>query len=634
MRVSNEMNANSNPILAGQFMIEMNGDIYIFGDSVYKIQKIFKPQEICFTPGMLNSWYGRFNLYSRRTHFSFNSTIAEGGIDVFVFGGKTLANSILDDLYIIHIPNNVNNQIPMACAKVEKPRRGERDWPSARFGHSSCIIANLMFVYGGMSAKNQLLNDLYVFDTSTRVWTEINVESMLPPPVYKHQAFSVNNQSFYIYGGQQAHETSNSIFRFDIMDKKWSLIEIVSDESRFPRASHQCLTAQGKLWIIGGSTNQQEHTGKKPKSFVRLMNLNDPGKRLPICDYLETRRREGYLCDLVFKLKDTKQNAESVDSISCILAHKCIIKARCSYLQNKVQSSSERISSHEFEGTFLEEELTIVDMTECCTNIFEKYIDYLYTGTIILSNSKEVNQFLEFVKLVSEVKHFPYIQKICSMDLRKDLSLTREILEVMHKDFTSLIDDKTYSDLVIVLDHDGSNQPPPMEEISMEDELLSPLSDSKIPSSGIFVHKLIVSRSPFFARMFVTSGMLESKEKVVHLTDYSKEIMMDLLKYLYTDIIQLSPRNCLGILVYCLMLDLGDLASCCRRMVSSLVDNNNVWTIHEIAVLYNEKTLECSCEQYIANNYATLSTNSFFLELPDMSRIKIKQIYDRKNKKK
>ncbi|EFC43665.1 predicted protein [Naegleria gruberi] len=438
MRVSNEMNANSNPILAGQFMIEMNGDIYIFGDSVYKIQKIFKPQEICFTPGMLNSWYGGFYLYSRRTHFSFNSTIAEGGIDVFVFGGKTLANSILDDLYIIHIPNNVNNQIPMAYAKVEKPRRGERDWPSARFGHSSCIIANLMFVYGGMSAKNQLLNDLYVFDTSTRVWTEINVESMLPP----------------------------------------------------------------------------------------------------------------------------------------------------------------------------------------------------YTGTIILSNSKEVNQFLEFVKLVSEVKHFPYIQKICSMDLRKDLSLTREILEVMHKDFTSLIDDKTYSDLVIVLDHDGSNQPPPMEEISMEDELLSPLSDSKIPSSGIFVHKLIVSRSPFFARMFVTSGMLESKEKVVHLTDYSKEIMMDLLKYLYTDIIQLSPRNCLGILVYCLMLDLGDLASCCRRMVSSLVDNNNVWTIHEIAVLYNEKTLECSCEQYIANNYATLSTNSFFLELPDMSRIKIKQIYDRKNKKK
>ncbi|EFC45539.1 predicted protein [Naegleria gruberi] len=94
-------------------------------------------------------------------------------------------------------------------------------------------------------------------------------------------------------------------------------------------------------------------------------------------------------------------------------------------------------------------------MNECHTNILEKYLEYLYMGSLYLENSEMVHKFLEFVKEISPTRHYPFIEKIYSMENRKDLSLTREILKELYKDLATLIDDSTYSDLVVVLDQDN-----------------------------------------------------------------------------------------------------------------------------------------------------------------------------------
>ena len=235
------------------------------------------------------------------------------------------------------------------------------------------------------------------------------------------------------------------------------------------------------------------------------------------------------------------------------------------------------------------------------------------------------------------------------------MTISKQILAKIHEDFSTLINDHTYSDLVLVLDKEGSvghhthqddiydeMEPPEIPQsdfISKDDdtfeEVLSPISRSKssnLPQSGIAVHRLVMPRRPFFARMFITSGMMESKELVVHLTYYSTEVMLDVLKYLYTDTINLTPRNGIGILFYCIMLDLIDMVSCCRRMVVSLFDNSIIWSIFEIATLYNDKALESECEHYVLARFEELSTSYGFLQLPELSRIKIKQAYEKKKK--
>lgn len=331
------------------------------------------------------------------------------------------------------------------------------------------------------------------------------------------------------------------------------------------------------------------------------------------------------------------------------------------------------MSTHRLTGTFNEncEEITIVDITACTTHIFEQYLHFLYTGSMHLDNLDDVKSFIAYVQQISETHHYPFISRICSLDERKDLGMTKQILAQLHKDFSSLINDHTYSDLVVVLDGDyqqgGASMQqqahiPPGDEIFEEEpfeipetsfdiaehavdengvgtELLSPLpkpssSNLNTTSNGIAVHRLIMARSPFFSRMFVTSGMLEAKEKVVHLSDYSTEVMLQVLNYLYTDTIVLTPRNCLGILVYCIMLDLVDMASCCRRMVVSLLDNSIVWSVFEIATLYNDKSLESECEHYILARYEDLCTSSGFLQLPEMTRIKIKQAFEKRKRNK
>lgn len=553
--------------------------------------------------------------------------------------------------------------------QIKKPPPSKKDglvtWPCARYGHSACIVSNLMFVYGGCNAKGKLLNDLFMFDISTQKWTEIICDSMLPPPLFKSQCFSVNNQSIYIYGGQANQENSNippvissSLFRFDITDKKWNIIEIITEEAddiqnnkAVPCVGHQAQIVHGKLFRIGGLAN---NVGDP---FVKLLNLNDPGRPIPLCSYLSNKRVDGFLCDVVFRVRDVL--GQEIDSLSYVLAHKAILKARCSSLHKMILASTETMSTAKLSGTFNDEmsEITLVDIEQVETVVFEQYLNFLYSGSLDLKSLNEVNSFLEFVKTISPDVHYPAILRICTTEEQKDLEVTKLVLSQIHKDFSTLINDHAYSDLVVVLDqadavaqHVGG----PTEEIfeeepfeipetsfetndtagEFEHEIMSPLTRNTVPTGGIAVHRLIMSRSPFFSRMFVTSGMMESKERVVHLTDYSTEVMLEVLSYLYTDTIRLSPRNCLGILVYCIMLDLVDMASVCRRMVVSLLEDSIVWSVIEIAMLYNDKTLESECEHYILNNFENLRGTAGFLNLPELTRIKIKQLYEKKAEKK
>ncbi|KAL9658379.1 hypothetical protein ABK040_015699 [Willaertia magna] len=661
---------------------------------IFAITNVFNPDKMSYgiDCGIQGNIYGEnYRRYSHpvravgsaivpaRSHFSivddsFNRSNASTDLNVYLFGGK--ANSTLDDFYRYTFTKNGRT---FNVTKFEKPTKKEianddtLTWPTPRYDHSTCLVSNLLFIFGGYN-NTTALNDLYMFDINTTRWTEIITESIPPPPLFKHQSFACNTQNFFVYGGRMNVKdqlvATNGLYRFDIVDKKWHIIEVISDEMNTasitttvntnnnasnsspniaekdysiynpPLCGHTCYVYQNKMIRIGGV----EVNDLSVDPFVQLWNLSEPGKAIPLCSYLKQKKEEGFLCDVVFRLKD-KHN-----DFSYITAHKAIIKVRCPTLHEKILASTDTMEKHLLSIVDDNSDcntVTLVDITECDATIFDIYLNFLYIAEINVNEKENVKSFLELVKLWSLEKHFPLIKKICLTNEQMDLSVTREILKQLHRDLCSLINDNTYSDLILVLDPPQANNN--TEESVQEQELLLEGDEEFIPpmvddenllieeeekqiENGIAVHKLIMARSPFFSRMFVTSGMSESIEKVVHLTDYSKEVMLEVLTFLYTDTLRLTARNCIGILIYCLMFDLTEISNCCRRMICSLLDETNVWSIIDIALLYNDKILESECESYILKRYDQLHTCFGFSNLPDTLRIKIKQQYEKRNK--
>ncbi|EFC41090.1 predicted protein [Naegleria gruberi] len=562
--------------LIGYEMIELDQLIFIFGKGeIHRIEKVTDPLNLSYLTQVERS------ALPNRIHFTMTKVLIENKLYLYVFGGKSDKGVLDENLYMIYFNGASYN--PFTCTTYSPPKQFKelRRWPSARYGHSACKVSNSIFIYGGVTTGDKILNDLFMLDISSKTWTEIIVQSIIPPPLFKHCSFSVNERSFFIYGGNKSEGISDCFYGYDIIDNKWNFIEIVSDEMKQNISGYKCLTTlKGEVFAIGSSQKEKNH-----RSFSKLLNVGDSFKSVSVLQYLNQKREEGYLCDVSFQVNDLAPSSSS----PYILAHKCIIKARCPILYQKIQSSKQWINTNQLEGVFLEKEMIIVDIAECDSNTLMKYLKYLYTGTIHLKASESL-PFLSFVQATSEQKHYPIIQKIYSSAESKNIETTMEILNTIQNDFNTLLGDSVDSDLTLVLDNNNetANQ-------GTNEEVI------------IHAHRLFLSRSPFFSKMLVSSGMLETIEKTVHLKDYYKEVMIDMLKYLYTDRLQLNPNNALGLLIYSLLFDMDELASCCRTLVASLLDKSNVCSIFEVATFHNDKALQNACENFMVDNFQSLS---------------------------
>ena len=67
------------------------------------------------------------------------------------------------------------------------------DIPSPRFGHAQCSIGDCLYVFGGRmgtAIDEKLLNDLYEFDTRTKLWSCVQSTGEPPSPRSYHSMVS------------------------------------------------------------------------------------------------------------------------------------------------------------------------------------------------------------------------------------------------------------------------------------------------------------------------------------------------------------------------------------------------------------------------------------------------------------
>ncbi|XP_024027283.1 uncharacterized protein LOC21402019 isoform X2 [Morus notabilis] len=242
--------------------------------------------------------YGKDNCQTNQVHF-FNSAtqtwrqpVIKGtpptrrdshscttvGDNLYVFGGTDGMNP-LNDLHILDTSSHT---------WISPSLRGEG--PEAREGHSAALVGKRLFIFGGCgksSSSNEEVyyNDLYILNTDTLVWRELNTLGHLLTPRAGHSTVAFGKKLFVFGGFTDAQNLYNDLYMLDIDTGVWTKVATVGDgpSARFSVAG-DCLDPhrRGVLAFLGGCNKSLEalgdmyylHTGLIKESEQRLEKLS------------------------------------------------------------------------------------------------------------------------------------------------------------------------------------------------------------------------------------------------------------------------------------------------------------------------------------------------------------------------
>jgi hypothetical protein len=357
--------------------------------------------------------------------FKKNFTTTSTKFGIYLFGGRLNSGFGSNDLYVI---NTTSDPHEMDCFQVFYKKENA---PKPRHSHSAVNFNNDLLIYGGIHNDNWL-NDIYVFDTSAAKWKEIIPESSLVPPRISNYSFEIMNQKYLlIYGGvSKDNELQNNFYCFNISSKEWSLVKVMGNKSsndlnqdlQIPIKGHLSSYLGNKLYLVGG------YTGKKEGNeilTINELNQDDMNPNILIVEHLKKSRKEKSQIDICFKVPDEEGNEKS------IYAHKCIVAARCGKFAelNNIKEDevkiSDGITSEVFEvfiHYLYSGEITMngEKNIKMLLDYVKKYDDDLYKE--IYSISTLNSKYLSLTSLISN-NLINQIQKLVNKDYFSDLKI-------------------------------------------------------------------------------------------------------------------------------------------------------------------------------------------------------------------
>ena len=138
-------------------------------------------------------------------------------------------------------------------------------------------------------------------------------------------------------------------------------------------------------------------------------------------------------------------------------------------------------------------------------------------------------------------------------------------------------------------------------------------SDGESESKQVIpAHKFVLSiGSPVFEAMFY--GELAETRDSVELPDCEYESLLELFRYMYSDEVNLSGSNVMGVLYLAKKYMVLSLAEKCSKYLQDNLDPANVFSILPSAQKYEEKNLEDRCCDLINPNESKQALESINL---------------------
>ncbi|KAM6298299.1 KLDC3 protein, partial [Thinocorus orbignyianus] len=179
------------------------------------------------------------------------------GHKVYSFGGYCSGE---DYETLRQIDVHVFNAVSLRWIKLPPVWTNSRDHvrevPYMRYGHSAVLIDDIVYIWGGRNDTEGACNVLYAFDVNTHKWFTPKVSGMVPGARDGHSA-CVLAKSMFIFGGyeQLADCFSNDIHKLDTTNMMWTLISAKGTPARW-RDFHSATIIGTKMYVFGGRADR------------------------------------------------------------------------------------------------------------------------------------------------------------------------------------------------------------------------------------------------------------------------------------------------------------------------------------------------------------------------------------------
>ena len=170
----------------------------------------------------------QLNAYKPNSRVDFSITRYENKI--YLFGG--FSSKIYNELWTYNIDTNKWIQI-----KIK-----DKEEPLPRKGHTSLLIKNTIFIYGGETPKETTAEDLVIYNIVLNKFYYPKIARKRKINQRKGHIMVGTNQTFLIQGGIDVRtlNVENSAFIYNIVDNYWERLEYIGKQ--LPYRAYHCST--------------------------------------------------------------------------------------------------------------------------------------------------------------------------------------------------------------------------------------------------------------------------------------------------------------------------------------------------------------------------------------------------------
>lgn len=168
------------------------------------------------------------------------------------------------------------------------PIRANGSPPEPRCDHSTAVVNDDVFVFGGASDANTYLNDLHRFNIETMSWHLIEERGAVPDCSAGHSLVAHHDKDIYVIGGCQSPSEivqAENVFKFSLTNGKWKR-PLIAGEGPLTAAinGHCCILLHSKIYVIGGIGVK----GEIDMKFVHVLQLINPSERKSLLNHFLT----------------------------------------------------------------------------------------------------------------------------------------------------------------------------------------------------------------------------------------------------------------------------------------------------------------------------------------------------------
>ncbi|KAI0000542.1 galactose oxidase [Russula vinacea] len=211
----------------------------------------------------------------------FGHTMTMVGSKLFVFGGKT-DEKCLNDMWALNL-NTLNSKL--GWDSYEPPSGDEK--PPPRSQHVAVSTSDRIILFGGTHDR-KCYNDTWVFDISTRKWTELQCTGPIPSPRCSHAAALVDDV-MYVFGGRDAERRHlGDLIAFKLSTRQWFMLRNMGNPRG--RLGHAMVSNETRVFVLGGKL-ARGHRRMNLHSFTfSRQNVSRTRNRTPVASSLVRRQ--------------------------------------------------------------------------------------------------------------------------------------------------------------------------------------------------------------------------------------------------------------------------------------------------------------------------------------------------------